>query len=43
MKIRVEQGNIHAKLMHNYPEVPDWLYLFIVFSSLMTKLAFAYW
>ncbi|EKM81282.1 hypothetical protein AGABI1DRAFT_119764 [Agaricus bisporus var. burnettii JB137-S8] len=35
-KIRVEQDDIHAKLMRNYPEVPDWWYLssFCVFFSL---------
>ncbi|KAG2015329.1 peptide transporter MTD1 [Coprinopsis cinerea AmutBmut pab1-1] len=26
-KIRVENDDIHAKLMRNYPEVPDWWYL----------------
>ena len=26
-KIRVEQDDIHAKLMRNYPEVPDWWYI----------------
>jgi OPT family oligopeptide transporter len=32
-KIRFEEDDIHAKLMRNYPEVPDWWYLtsFIVF------------
>lgn len=35
-KMRVEQDDIHAKLMRNYPEVPDWWYLisFCVFFSL---------
>ncbi|KAJ7189563.1 OPT oligopeptide transporter protein-domain-containing protein [Mycena pura] len=35
-KIRVESDDIHAKLMRNYPEVPDWWYLlsFCVFFSL---------
>jgi hypothetical protein len=26
-RIRVEPDDIHAKLMRNYPEVPDWWYL----------------
>ncbi|KAG1723121.1 OPT oligopeptide transporter protein-domain-containing protein [Suillus paluster] len=36
-KIRVEQDDIHAKLMRNYPEVPDWWYVvcFIAFFLLM--------
>jgi hypothetical protein len=35
-KTRVEADDIHAKLMRNYPEVPDWWYLafFLVFFSL---------
>ncbi|KAF9477891.1 oligopeptide transporter [Pholiota conissans] len=35
-KVRVEADDIHAKLMRNYPEVPDWWYLiaFAVFFSL---------
>jgi OPT family small oligopeptide transporter len=35
-KMRVEKDDIHAKLMRNYPEVPDWWYAtsFIVFFSL---------
>ncbi|KAF8161465.1 OPT oligopeptide transporter protein-domain-containing protein [Crassisporium funariophilum] len=35
-KIRVEADDIHAKLMRNYPEVPDWWYAsaFCVFFSL---------
>ncbi|KAJ7736920.1 OPT oligopeptide transporter protein-domain-containing protein [Mycena metata] len=35
-KMRVESDDIHAKLMRNYPEVPDWWYLlsFCVFFSL---------
>ena len=35
-KIRVENDDIHAKLMRNYPEVPDWWYAsaFCVFFSL---------
>ncbi|KIY69806.1 oligopeptide transporter [Cylindrobasidium torrendii FP15055 ss-10] len=34
-KMRVEQDDIHAKLMRNYPEVPDWWYLlaFVTFFS----------
>ncbi|KAH6910295.1 OPT oligopeptide transporter protein-domain-containing protein [Coprinopsis sp. MPI-PUGE-AT-0042] len=34
-KIRVENDDIHAKLMRNYPEVPDWWYLcaFAVFFA----------
>jgi OPT oligopeptide transporter protein len=27
-RIRIEEDDIHAKLMRNYPEVPDWWYLF---------------
>ena len=26
-KLKVERDDIHAKLMRNYPEVPDWWYL----------------
>ncbi|TFL07122.1 OPT oligopeptide transporter [Pterulicium gracile] len=35
-KIKVEQDDIHAKLMRNYPEVPDWWYIcaFLVFFCL---------
>ncbi|KAF8628146.1 hypothetical protein AX15_004065 [Amanita polypyramis BW_CC] len=35
-RIRVEADDIHAKLMRNYPEVPDWWYLsvFGVFFAL---------
>lgn len=35
-KMRVESDDIHAKLMRNYPEVPDWWYLlsFCLFFSL---------
>lgn len=35
-RIRVEQDDIHAKLMRNYPEVPDWWYAlaFVGFFSL---------
>ncbi|KAG7091222.1 hypothetical protein E1B28_010273 [Marasmius oreades] len=35
-KIRVESDDIHAKLMRQYPEVPDWWYLvsFAAFFSL---------
>jgi len=25
-KIKIEPDNIHAKLMRNYPEVPEWWY-----------------
>ncbi|KIL55880.1 hypothetical protein M378DRAFT_188634 [Amanita muscaria Koide BX008] len=28
-RMRVEADDIHAKLMRNYPEVPDWWYLFV--------------
>ncbi|KAG2142311.1 OPT oligopeptide transporter protein-domain-containing protein [Suillus bovinus] len=31
-KIRVEQDDIHAKLMRNYPEVPDWWYVVCFFG-----------
>ena len=36
-KIRVEQHDIHVKLMHNYPEVPDWWYItsFVIFYCMM--------
>jgi len=35
-RIRIEADDIHAKLMRNYPEVPDWWYAiaFCVFFSL---------
>ncbi|TDL23079.1 OPT oligopeptide transporter [Rickenella mellea] len=35
-KIKVEKDDIHAKLMRNYPEVPDWWYMafFAVFFSM---------
>lgn len=35
-KMKVESDDIHAKLMRNYPEVPDWWYLsaFTVFFAL---------
>ncbi|KAF7296401.1 hypothetical protein HMN09_01110400 [Mycena chlorophos] len=35
-KMRVEADDIHAKLMRNYSEVPDWWYLlsFVIFFSL---------
>ncbi|EIW80549.1 oligopeptide transporter [Coniophora puteana RWD-64-598 SS2] len=29
-RIRVEQDDIHAKLMRNYPEVPDWWYAIVL-------------
>lgn len=36
-RIRVEQDDIHAKLMRSYPEVPDWWYIvsFVGFYLLM--------
>ena len=36
-KIHVEQDDIHAKLMRNYPEVPDWWYVlsFVGFYCMM--------
>lgn len=36
-KIRVEPDDIHAKLMRNYPEVPDWWYIvfFVGFFFMM--------
>lgn len=36
-RIRVEPDDIHAKLMRNYPEVPDWWYVlfFVGFFLLM--------
>lgn len=35
-RIKTEEDDIHAKLMRNYPEVPDWWYLafFIIFFIL---------
>ncbi|TFK50777.1 OPT superfamily oligopeptide transporter [Heliocybe sulcata] len=35
-RIRIEKDDIHAKLMRNYPEVPDWWYLtaFVLFFAL---------
>jgi hypothetical protein len=35
-RLKVESDDIHAKLMRNYPEVPDWWYLsaFCAFFSL---------
>ncbi|KZT27098.1 oligopeptide transporter [Neolentinus lepideus HHB14362 ss-1] len=35
-RIRIEKDDIHAKLMRNYPEVPDWWYMtaFVLFFSL---------
>jgi hypothetical protein len=35
-RLKVENDDIHAKLMRNYPEVPDWWYLsaFSVFFAL---------
>jgi OPT oligopeptide transporter protein len=35
-RLKVENDDIHAKLMRNYPEVPDWWYLsaFCVFFGL---------
>jgi OPT family oligopeptide transporter len=35
-RVRVEKDDIHAKLMRNYPEVPDWWYIvaFTLFFSL---------
>ena len=39
--IRVEQDDIHAKLMRNYPEVPDWWYFvsFVLFYCMMIVVA----
>ena len=35
-RIKVEKDDIHAKLMRNYPEVPDWWYglAFVLFFGL---------
>lgn len=35
-KMKIEEDDIHAKLMRNYPEVPDWWYVsvFLVFFAL---------
>jgi hypothetical protein len=30
--MHVEADDIHAKVMRNYPEVPDWLYLSVLLS-----------
>lgn len=39
-RIKVEKDDIHAKLMKNYPEVPDWWYaLVFVFFFCMAILA----
>jgi OPT family oligopeptide transporter len=34
-RVRIEKDDIHAKLMRNYPEVPDWWYaiVFVVFFA----------
>ncbi|KAF9012689.1 oligopeptide transporter [Cyathus striatus] len=43
-KIRVENDDIHAKLMRNYPEVPDWWYaLAFVFFFCMAIVAVEVW
>ncbi|KAF9228480.1 OPT superfamily oligopeptide transporter [Gyrodon lividus] len=43
-KIRVEQDDIHAKLMRNYPEVPDWWYIvFFVGFFLMMVVVVEVW
>jgi len=43
-KIRVEPDDIHAKLMRNYPEVPDWWYgLFFVGFFLLMVLVVEVW
>lgn len=31
-RIKVEPDDIHAKLMRNYPEVPDWWYMLFLVS-----------
>jgi len=35
-RVKIEKDDIHAKLMRNYPEVPDWWYAlaFVTFFSL---------
>lgn len=35
-KLKMEEDDIHAKLMRNYPEVPDWWYalIFVTFFVL---------
>lgn len=39
-RIKVEKDDIHAKLMKNYPEVPDWWYASVfVFFFCMAVLA----
>ena len=43
-KIKVEKDDIHAKLMRNYPEVPDWWYLTVfVFFFGMAIIAAKVW
>jgi OPT family small oligopeptide transporter len=43
-RIRVEPDDIHAKLMRNYPEVPDWWYvLFFVGFFLMMVVIVEVW
>ena len=40
-KMRTEQDDTHAKLMRNYPEVPDWWYIvsFVLFYCVMIVIA----
>ncbi|KZV85839.1 OPT-domain-containing protein [Exidia glandulosa HHB12029] len=43
-RMRVEKDDIHAKLMRNYPEVPDWWYLgFFVFFFCLAIIAVERW
>lgn len=43
-RIRVEKDDIHAKLMRNYPEVPDWWYaLSLVFFFALGIIAVEVW
>ncbi|KAH7098305.1 OPT-domain-containing protein [Auriculariales sp. MPI-PUGE-AT-0066] len=43
-RMKVEKDDIHAKLMRNYPEVPDWWYLVsFVFFFLLAVVAVERW
>ncbi|KDQ50890.1 hypothetical protein JAAARDRAFT_141157 [Jaapia argillacea MUCL 33604] len=43
-RIRIEKDDIHAKLMRNYPEVPDWWYLLsLAFFFCMAIIAVEVW
>jgi OPT oligopeptide transporter protein len=38
-KIQIEPDDIHAKLMRNYPEVPDWWYLMVFVTCFSMAIA----